>query len=52
MEYQERISKDTSSSRYQKEEEVLSIKVTNEKVHDGNQLKHLVDDVIIKRIIE
>jgi hypothetical protein len=45
MEYQERISKDTStSSRYQKEEGFLSIKISNEKVHDGDQLKHLVDD--------
>jgi transposase len=37
-----------------KKKKVLSIKVTNEKVHDGNQLKHLVDDVIIKnnRIVE
>jgi hypothetical protein len=37
-----------------KKKKVLSIKVNNEKVHDGNQLKHLVDDVIIKnnRIME
>lgn len=38
-----------------KKKKVLSIKVSNEKVHDGNQLKHLVDDdVIIKnnRIVE
>lgn len=28
-----------------KKKKVLSIKISNEKVHDGNQLKHLVDDV-------
>ena len=55
MEYQERISKDTSIAvDIKKKKKVLSIKVTNEKVHDGNQLKHLVDDVITKnnRIVE
>ena len=37
-----------------KKKKVLSIKVSNEKIHDGNQLKHLVNDVIIKnnRILE
>jgi transposase len=37
-----------------KKKKVLSINVSNEKVHDGNQLKHLVDDIIIKnnRIVE
>ena len=54
MEYQERISKDTSIAVDIRKKKVLSIKVTNEKVHDGNQLKHLVDDVITKnnRIVE
>ena len=55
MEYQERISKDTSIAVDIKRNKVLSIKVSNEKMHDGNQLKHLVDDVIIKnnnRIVE
>jgi hypothetical protein len=48
MEYQERISKDTYSSRYQKEEDFIY------QSEYGNQLKHLVDDVIIKdnRIVE
>jgi hypothetical protein len=46
----ERISKDTSLAVdiRKKKKVLLSIKVTNEKVYDGNQLKHLVDDVIIK----
>jgi len=54
MEYKKRISKDTSIAVDIRKKKILSIKVTNEKVYDGNQLKHLVDDVIIKnnRIVE
>src|SRR5919106_1470276 len=53
MEYQEMISKIHLAVDIRKKK-VLSIKVTNEKVYDGNQLKQLVDDVIIKnnRIVE
>ena len=48
MECQERLSKDTCCSRYKKEE-ILSLQVTSEQVHNSKILPELVDDITIKQ---
>ena len=42
---QERLSKDTCSSKYQ-DQRNLALEVTDEKVHDGKVMKQLIEQVL------